>query len=324
MKEDQTISQTQELGERILSNLEQVIFGKKSVLELVIIGLFSDGHILIEDVPGVGKTILARSLAISTGCDFNRIQFTPDLLPSDITGVSIYDQKKNAFEFRPGPVFTQILLADEINRATPKAQSALLEAMGETQVTVDNVTRQLPHPFYVIATQNPVEYEGVFPLPESQMDRFLLRTSIGYPDLDNENNILEKMQVEHPIQTLKSVATPDEIKGAQTAVRHVFVSQSVRNYLLGIIQATRKNTDLLLGASPRASLGLTRAAQTAAILQGRSFVVPDDVKMLASSVLSHRLILNPEARMSNITSDIVMREILDTVRAPLRDETFPK
>ncbi len=324
MKEDLSISQTEELGSRILTNLERVIFGKRSVLELVIIGLFSDGHILIEDIPGVGKTIMARSLAISTGCDFNRIQFTPDLLPSDITGVSIYDQKKNAFEFRPGPVFTQVLLADEINRATPKAQSALLEAMGENQVTVDNVTRPLPRPFYVIATQNPVEYEGVFPLPESQMDRFLLRTSVGYPDMDVERNILEKMQVEHPIHTLKSVVSPDEILRAQESVRNVYVSQSVRNYLLGIVQATRKHTDLLLGASPRASLGLIRTSQAAAILMGRSFVVPDDVKMLASAVLSHRLILTPESRMSNITPEIVLREILDTVHAPLRDEALPQ
>lgn len=323
MNNDRSISQTQELGSRILSNLERVIFGKRSVLELVIIGLFSDGHILIEDIPGVGKTILARSLAISSGCNFNRIQFTPDLLPSDITGVSIYDQKTNTFEFRPGPVFTQILLADEINRATPKAQSALLEAMGETQVTVDNVTRTLPRPFYVIATQNPVEYEGVFPLPESQMDRFLLRTSVGYPDMNVESNILEKMQVEHPIHALKPVASPEEITEAQNTVRNVFVSQSVRNYLLGIVQATRKHSDLLLGASPRASLGLIRTAQAAAILQGRSFVVPDDVKMLASAVLSHRLILTPESRMSNITSENVLQEILDTVRAPLRDEALP-
>ncbi|GAP21149.1 AAA family ATPase [Leptolinea tardivitalis] len=324
MKEEENIKQAQELGIRILTNLEQVIFGKRPVLELVVIGLLSEGHILIEDVPGVGKTILARSLAISTGCKYSRIQFTPDLLPSDITGVSIYDQKKNQFEFRPGPVFTQILLADEINRATPKAQSALLEAMGETQVSVDNMTRELPRPFYVIATQNPVEYEGVYPLPESQMDRFLLRTSMGYPELDVEAAILERMQVEHPINSLKAVVSADEILKAQTIVRKIYVAPSVRNYLLAIIQATRKHNDIILGASPRASLGLIRASQASAVLEGRSYITPDDVKKLASAVLSHRLVLNPEARMSNMNRNTVMNEILDGIRAPLRDETLPR
>ncbi|NMB54915.1 MAG: MoxR family ATPase [Leptolinea sp.] len=321
MSNDNELRHAQELGTRILGNLEKVIFGKRSVLELVITGLFSGGHILVEDVPGVGKTILARSLAISTGCTFARIQFTPDLLPGDITGVSVFDQKKNTFEFRPGPVFTQILLADEINRATPKAQSALLEAMGENQVSVDNVTRELPRPFFVIATQNPIEYEGVYPLPESQMDRFLLHTGIGYPEMAVEESILERMQVEHPIETLKPVATSEEILRAQTAIRSVFVSHSVRMYLLGIIQATRNHNDLLLGASPRASLGLIRAAQASAALQGRNFVAPDDIKLLAGSVLTHRLILSPEARMSNISGSMVIHEILDNVRAPLRDET---
>jgi MoxR-like ATPase len=323
LKEEKDIHQAHELGFRILNNLEKVIFGKRPLLELVVTALFSDGHILIEDVPGVGKTILARSLAISTGCKFTRIQFTPDLLPSDITGVSIYDQKLNTFEFRPGPVFTQILLADEINRATPKAQSALLEAMGENQVSVDNVTRELPRPFFVIATQNPMEYEGVFPLPESQMDRFLMRTAIGYPEFDVEDSILEKMQLSHPITSLTPVASSDEILEAQATVRQIYVSRTVRSYLLGIIQATRKHADLMLGASPRASLGLIRAAQAAAVLEGRSYVIPDDIKHLAGAVLAHRIILNPEARMSSITCDGVISEILDTVRAPLRDETHP-
>ncbi|HEX7555343.1 MAG TPA: MoxR family ATPase, partial [Leptolinea sp.] len=308
MKENLNLKQSQELGERILNNLEKVIFGKRSVLELVVIGLFSDGHILIEDIPGVGKTMLARSLAISTGCKFSRIQFTPDLLPSDITGVSIYDQKKNIFEFRPGPVFTQILLADEINRATPKAQSALLEAMGESQVSVDNVTRELPHPFFVIATQNPMEYEGVFPLPESQMDRFLLHTALGYPSMAIENSILERMQVNHPIETLTAIASPEEILKAQSDVRNIFVSSGVRKYLLEIVNATRNNPDLLVGASPRASLGLIRASQASAVLQGRNFITPDDIKQHAKAVLSHRFILNPEARMSNISREVVMGE----------------
>ena len=317
------IEKTQDLAFRILSNLEKVVFGKRSVLELVIIGLFSEGHILIEDVPGVGKTILARSLAISTGCEYKRIQFTPDLLPGDITGVSVYDQKKNEFEFRPGPVFTQILLADEINRATPKAQSALLEAMGETQVSVDNVTRALPRPFFVIATQNPVEYEGVYPLPESQMDRFLLHTSIGYPDLSVEEAILDRMQVEHPIHSLKPVASAEEIVTAQKAVRNVYVAKSIRNYLLAISQTTRNHSDFQLGASPRASLGLIRAAQARAILQGRNYVIPDDVKSLAESVLCHRLILNPEARMNNITSREAIQKIISGIQVPLIDEIYP-
>ena len=317
------IEKTQDLAFRILSNLEKVVFGKRSVLELVIIGLFSEGHILIEDVPGVGKTILARSLAISTGCEYKRIQFTPDLLPGDITGVSVYDQKKNEFEFRPGPVFTQILLADEINRATPKAQSALLEAMGETQVSVDNVTRALPRPFFVIATQNPVEYEGVYPLPESQMDRFLLHTSIGYPDLSVEEAILDRMQVEHPILSLKPVASAEEIVAAQKAVRNIYVAKSIRNYLLTISQTTRNHSDFQLGASPRASLGLIRAAQARAILQGRNYVIPDDVKSLAESVLCHRLILNPEARMNNITSREAIQKIISGIQVPLIDEIYP-
>ncbi len=320
MKENIEIRSAHELAIRIIGNLEQVIFGKRSVLELIVVGLLSEGHILVEDVPGVGKTMMARSLAISTGCEFSRIQFTPDLLPSDITGVSVYNQQKSVFEFRPGPVFTQILLADEINRATPKAQSALLEAMGENQVSVDNVTRELPRPFYVIATQNPVEYEGVFPLPESQMDRFLLRTSIGYPTSDVEDHILEKMRVVHPIQSLSSVASADEIRQAQEIVRKVFVSQSVRSYLLEIIQSTRKHEDLLLGASPRASLGLIRAGQSLAVLQGRDFVVPDDIRYLASSVLSHRLVLTPEARMNNVSREMIVSEILENTRAPLKNE----
>jgi MoxR-like ATPase len=316
------LNQAQTLGIRLLDNLEKVIFGKKDVLEQVVIGLFSEGHVLVEDVPGVGKTILARSLAISTGCKFTRIQFTPDLLPSDITGVSIYDQKKNEFEFRPGPVFTQILLADEINRATPKSQSALLEAMGESQVSAENITRDLPRPFFVMATQNPIEYEGVFPLPESQMDRFLLRISVGYPSHEMEASILKQMQIQHPIETLQSIASPEEILQAQMVVRNIFVSLPIRTYLLDIVRATRKHADLVLGASPRASLGLMRAAQAKAVLQGREFVTPDDVKSLAGVVLAHRLILNPEARMSNLTQVSVVSELLETIRSPIKDENF--
>jgi MoxR-like ATPase len=312
--------QVQDLGLRLLNNFGKVIFGKKEVLEQVLIGLFSEGHILIEDVPGVGKTMLARSLAISTGCKFTRIQFTPDLLPSDITGVSVYDQKNNVFEFRPGPVFTQILLADEINRATPKSQSALLEAMGESQVSIENITRELPKPFFVLATQNPIEYEGVFPLPESQMDRFLLRISLGYPSREIESSILQQMQIQHPIVKLSAVSSPEEIIQAQITVRETFVSTPIRSYLLEIISATRSHADLILGASPRASIGLLHAAQARAVLQGREFVIPEDVKSLAEVVLAHRLILKPEARMSSITQNGVIREILETIRTPLQDE----
>jgi MoxR-like ATPase len=320
LKVSTDLTLAQDLGNQLIKNLEKVIFGKRTVLEQVIIGLFSEGHILIEDVPGVGKTMLARSLAISTGCKFTRIQFTPDLLPSDITGISVYDQKNNIFEFRPGPVFTQILLADEINRATPKSQSALLEAMGESQVSAENITRILPQPFFVMATQNPLEYEGVFPLPESQMDRFLLRISVGYPTKEIEASILEQMQIKHPIDSLNSISTPEKILQAQKIVRDVFVSQPTRAYILDIVNSTRNHADLQLGASPRASLGLLRAAQAEAVLNGRDFIIPDDIKKLAVPVLSHRLILNPEARMGNLTQNDVMTEILDSIRAPIQDE----
>jgi MoxR-like ATPase len=320
LKVSTDLTLAQDLGNQLIKNLEKVIFGKRTVLAQVIIGLFSEGHILIEDVPGVGKTMLARSLAISTGCKFTRIQFTPDLLPSDITGISVYDQKNNIFEFRPGPVFTQILLADEINRATPKSQSALLEAMGESQVSAENITRILPKPFFVMATQNPMEYEGVFPLPESQMDRFLLRISVGYPTKEIEESILEQMQIQHPIDSLSSISTPEEILQAQKIVRGVFVSQPARAYILDIVNSTRNHADLQLGASPRASLGLLRAAQAEAVLNGRDFIIPDDIKKLAVPVLAHRLILNPEARMGNLTQNNVMTEILDSVRAPIQDE----
>jgi MoxR-like ATPase len=318
--EKNNLDKARTLAERLINNLELVIFGKHQVLEYLIIALLSEGHVLIEDVPGVGKTMLAKALAKSSGCKFSRIQFTPDLLPSDITGVSIYDTQKKTFEFRPGPVFTQVLLADEINRATPKSQSALLEAMGENQVSAENVTRVLPRPFFVLATQNPMEFEGVFPLPESQMDRFLIRISIGYPTKEIESSILDRMQVTHPIDSIKEITTPEEIYKIQSEIRNVFVSKPVRSYLLDIIQATRKHPDILLGSSPRASLGLLRASQSRAVLQGRDFIMPEDVKATANVVLSHRLILNPDARLNNLSQVSVMSEILDTISPPLMDE----
>lgn len=304
------------LGERLIENLEHVIVGKKKTLELTVIGLLCQGHLLIEDVPGVGKTVLARSLAKSLGCSFSRIQFTPDMLPSDVTGVSIFNQVTRQFEFRPGPVMSQIVLADEINRATPKTQSALLEAMEERQVTVDGVTYPLERPFLVMGTQNPIEYEGTFPLPEAQLDRFLLRIHIGYPNLFDEINILDLQQLRHPIETLNVVVAAEELLAAQDAIRQVHVAPAVKRYIVELTRATRENADVYLGSSPRGSLGLHRAGQARAALQGRDYVLPDDVKVLAPYVLSHRLMLNPGARLRNLNADQIIEEILGTVPAP--------
>jgi MoxR-like ATPase len=284
------------LGTRLLDNLEQVIIGKRSALELMMIGLLCEGHILIEDVPGVGKTVMARTLAKSLGCSFNRLQFTPDMLPSDVTGVSIFNQQTRGFEFRPGPVFGQIILADEINRATPKTQAALLEAMDERQVTVDGTTHSLPHPFMVLATQNPIEYEGTFPLPEAQLDRFLLRIHLGYPSSSDEILVMERQQLHHPIETIEPICSVEEILAAAEAVRAVYLSAAVKRYIVDLTQQTRQNNDVYLGASPRGSLGLSRAAQARAALAGRGHVLPDDVKALAPAVLSHRIISSSTRR----------------------------
>lgn len=303
-------------GERVLDSLEKVIVGKRQSLELVVIGLLSQGHVLIEDVPGVGKTILARSLARSLDCVFNRIQFTPDMLPSDVTGVSIYNQQSNEFEFRPGPVIGQIILADEINRATPKTQAALLEAMEERQVTVDGVTHPLPQPFMVLATQNPIEYEGTFPLPEAQLDRFLLRMRLGYPSISDEIRVIDDQKIQHPLETLSSVAKLDELLQAMDAVKRIHVSPAVKKYIVELTTQTRQSADVYLGASPRGSLSLARAGQARAALLGRDHVLPDDIKALAVPVLAHRIIVSPAARLRDLSSDRIMQEIILAMPVP--------
>ena len=303
-------------GERVITNLEKVIVGKRQSLEMVVVGLLCQGHVLIEDVPGVGKTILARSLAKSVGCAFNRIQFTPDMLPSDVTGISIYNQETHQFEFRPGPVIGQIVLADEINRATPKTQAALLEAMEERQVTVDGVTHILPKPFMVLATQNPIEYEGTFPLPEAQLDRFLLRVRLGYPTPSDEIRILEDQQLRHPLETLEAVVSTEEVLAAIEAVKSVYVSDAIKRYIIELTGRTRQSSDVSLGSSPRGSLALFRTGQARAALLGRDYVLPDDIKALAVSVLGHRIIVGPAARLRELSADRIVHETVLNVPVP--------
>ena len=312
------------LGERLIVNLEHVIVGKRQSIELVVIGLLCHGHVLIEDVPGVGKTVLARSLAKSVGCMFNRIQFTPDMLPSDVTGVSIYNQETRKFEFRQGPVIGNIILADEINRATPKTQSALLEAMEERQVTVDGVTHPLPKPFMVLATQNPIEYEGTFPLPEAQLDRFLIRVRLGYPNPSDEIKIMEDQQVRHPIETLETVISAREVIRAMEAIKKVFVSAAVKRYIIELVSRTRQSGDVYLGASPRGSLAFFRTGQARAALLGRDHVLPDDIKTLAGPVLAHRIIIGPAARMRELSTDRIVQEIVYSLPVPGGDYRIPK
>lgn len=307
----------QAVADSVLANVEKVIVGKHAEAKMALVALICQGHALIEDVPGVGKTMLAKALARSVGCAFKRVQFTPDLLPSDITGVSIYNQKTLEFEFRPGPVITQILLADEINRATPKTQSALLEAMEEHQVTVDGVTHTLPAPFMVMATQNPIEYEGTFPLPEAQLDRFLVRITLGYPSAADEVVIMERQQYVHPIQEIGQVVGLEDLRGVQEAVRKVYVDPAIKTYIVSIVEATRRHSDVYLGASPRGSLALFRTCQTWAALDGRDFVSPDDVKALAAPALAHRLIVSPAARIRNLSTRTVVQEVLDSVPVPV-------
>ncbi len=303
-------------SEKVVNNLEKVIVGKRQSVELTVIGLLCQGHVLIEDVPGVGKTILARSLARSLDCTFNRIQFTPDMLPSDVTGVSIYNQQINKFEFRAGPVIGQIVLADEINRATPKTQAALLEAMEERQVTVDGVTHILPKPFMVLATQNPIEYEGTFPLPEAQLDRFLLRVRLGYPSVVDEIRVMDDQQIRHPLETLKCVVKVKEILQAAEAVRHVYISPIIKRYIVDLTTRTRQSADVYLGASPRGSLGLARAGQARASMLGRDHVLPDDIQALAGAVLSHRIIVSPAARLRDLSSERIMQEVVQGTPVP--------
>jgi len=310
------MSQVQVFAERVIANIERVIVGKRDVVELAVAGLLCQGHLLIEDVPGVGKTVLARSLARSLGCSFSRIQFTPDMLPSDVTGVSIFNQGSRQFEFRPGPVTAQIVLADEINRATPKTQAALLEAMEERQITVDGITHPLPRPFMVLATQNPIEYEGTFPLPEAQLDRFLLRIRLGYPGLEDEICILERQQFRHPLEDLEQVASVEELSEAQEAVKAVYVSPAVKRYLVELTRRTREHHEVYLGASPRGSLALYRAGQTRAAILGRDFVLPDDVKALALPALAHRVIPGPAARLRDVSAERVVQEVVEKLPVP--------
>jgi len=305
-----------DLANRIISNVEKVVVGKRDVIRLSVAALLAEGHVLFEDVPGVAKTMLARSLAVSLGCTFARLQCTPDLLPSDITGVFVYNQKMGEFEFRPGPVLNNIVLADEINRATPRAQSALLEAMAEGQISVDGQTFRLPAPFLVMATQNPIEFEGTFPLPEAQLDRFLMKLTIGYPSFSDENEMLERQRERHPIEELGPVANAEEVLAAQRALRAVKVHEAVRQYIVRLVHATRSHPDLAMGASPRASQALYRAGQAMAAIVGRSYVLPDDIKYLAWHVLPHRLILAAESRLRGRQTADIVGELLEQVPAP--------
>lgn len=307
--------------QRILDNVRRVILGKDEQIKLTLLALLCEGHVMIEDVPGVGKTMLARSIARSIGCTFNRVQFTPDMLPSDITGVSIFNQKTLEFEFRPGPIMAQMVLTDEINRATPKTQSALLEAMEEQQITVDAQTYALERPFIVLATQNPIEYEGTFPLPEAQVDRFMLRIQLGYPVRQQEMDILTLQQEQHPIAALEQVVEVDELMAAQNEIKKVYVNDLVREYIVSLVLATREHPDLYLGASPRGSLALFKTARAWAALDGRDFAIPDDVKALAEPALAHRLITSPSARIKGVESAQIVHDILRATAVPGADSS---
>ncbi len=310
-------------SDKVKNNVSKVIIGKNQTLELAIICLLCKGHLLIEDIPGVGKTMLARSFARTLGGSFGRIQFTPDMLPSDITGVSIYNQASKEFEFRPGPIMSEIVLADEINRATPKTQSALLEAMQEKQVTVDGFTHTLPDLFMILATQNPIEHEGTFRLPVAQIDRFLMRVRLGYPDQESEVELLDLQQYKHPIDELESVLSVDEVLKAQQDLRTVYLSEALKQYIVSIVWATREHPDVYLGASPRGSLGLYRASQALAATLGRNYVIPDDIKQIAPSVLGHRFILAPGARLQDMNEGVILDEILEKVPVPGGDFSKP-
>jgi MoxR-like ATPase len=310
------MTDVQTIANRIVDNIEKVIIGKHASVQLTVLGLLCQGHMLIEDVPGTGKTVLAKSIAKSVGCKFQRIQFTPDMLPTDVTGVSVFNQKSREFEFRPGPIHAQIVLADEINRATPKTQSALLEAMEERQVTVDGVTHALIPPFMVLATQNPIEYEGTFPLPEAQLDRFLLRIQLGYPSKEEEVEILDRQQYIHPIEELEQAVSVEELLAAQTAIKDVYLDSLVKEYVVEIVRNTRIHPDVYLGASSRGALAIYRLGQARAAMFGRDYVLPDDVKTLAEPALSHRIIVGPAARIKDVEPASIVQDILDNLPVP--------
>ena len=306
-----------EVAARVRENIQKVIVGRDEVINLALVAILCEGHILIEDVPGIGKTTLAKSIAVSLGCTFRRIQFTPDLLPSDVTGISFFNQKTQEFEFRPGPVMSQVVLADEINRATPRTQSAMLEAMQEQQITVDGVTYFLPRPFLVMATQNPIELEGTFPLPEAQVDRFLIKLPIGYPTKEEEHAILLRFEREDPLEGLEPVTTPDELVAIQRQVREVRVEESVRGYIVDVVRATRSHKDVQLGVSPRGTLSLYKCAQALAAIRGRKYVLPDDVKLLAPYVLTHRILISPATRLRGRRLADVLMDVIETVPVPV-------
>lgn len=317
------MAEIEAIANRIVENVETVIVGKRTAVQLTVLGLLCQGHILIEDVPGVGKTVLAKSLSKSVGCKFQRIQFTPDMLPSDVTGVSVFNQKNREFEFRPGPIHAQIVLVDEINRATPKTQSALLEAMEEKQVTVDGTTYPLEPPFMVLATQNPIEYEGTFPLPEAQLDRFLLRIRLGYPGKEQEIDILDRQQFKHPIESIQQAVSVEELQAVQTAVKEIYIDNLVKEYIVEVVRRTREHPEVYLGSSSRGALALYRLGQARAAMFGRDYVLPDDVKALAGAALSHRIIVGPAARIKDIEPDAIVQDILDKVPVPGGQVTAP-
>jgi MoxR-like ATPase len=306
-----------DVASRVRDNVKKVIVGKDDTIDLMLIAILSEGHVLLEDVPGTGKTTLAKTMAVSLGCEFRRIQFTPDLLPSDVTGVNYFNQKTQSFEFRPGPILSQIVLADEINRATPRTQSALLEGMQERQMTIDGETRLLPRPFLVMATQNPIELEGTFPLPEAQLDRFLLRVGIGYPDEDEENELLQRFRLHDPLETLEPVTDPVTILDLIQQVRTVHMAEAVQNYIVSIIRKTRDANEIDLGASPRATLALYRASQARAAIQDRNFVLPDDIKQLAPYVLTHRIQINPQTRLRGRRPEDIIVDLVNTIPVPV-------
>ncbi|HUX85821.1 MAG TPA: MoxR family ATPase [Chloroflexota bacterium] len=311
------MSSVKDFAEVVIDNVEKVIVGKRSVIELMVVAILCEGHVLLEDVPGVGKTMLARSLAASLGGVFRRIQFTPDLLPNDVTGVSVYNQRSQEFEFRPGPAFANVLLADEVNRATPRTQSSLLECMGEHQISVDGVTRTLPRPFLVLATQNPVEFEGTFTLPEAQLDRFLMRLSIGYPNFEDERQIIANLEHGHPVERLGKVADASDVISIQESIADVHVDDSLRDYVVRLVRATRSHADIALGASPRGTLALFKTSQALAAIHNRDYVIPDDIKYLAPFTLAHRLIVKPESQLRGRTGTQVLRDMLKELDVPV-------